>query len=109
LAFIGGALGLLLAYAALRLLVHMGPANLPRLDEISIDSSVLLFTLVISLAAGVLFGLIPVFKYAGRASKLPSARVAALRVKAEGATARAAYWSSCRLLWLWSCWSVPAS
>ena len=61
----GGALGLGLAAAALRLLAAMGPANLPRLDEISIDAPVLLFTLAISLVAGVLFGLVPVFKYAG--------------------------------------------
>jgi predicted permease len=62
---VGGVLGLGLAYAALRLLVAAGPAGLPRLDEISIDAPVLLFTLGISLFAGVLFGLIPVFKYAG--------------------------------------------
>jgi putative ABC transport system permease protein len=62
---LGGALGVGLAYAAIRLLAAMGPSNLPRLDEISIDPSVLLFALAISLAAGALFGLIPVFKYAG--------------------------------------------
>jgi hypothetical protein len=61
----GGILGVGLAYAALKLLVATGPANLPRLEEISIDPPVLLFTLAISLAAGLLFGLIPVFKYAG--------------------------------------------
>ena len=61
----GGALGLGLAYAALRLLVAMSPANLPRLDEIAIDGRVLLYTLATSLVAGLLFGLIPVFKYAG--------------------------------------------
>ena len=61
----GGALGVGLAYAAVRLLAAIGPANLPRLDEVAIDPSVLLFALAISLAAGVLFGLIPVFKYAG--------------------------------------------
>jgi putative ABC transport system permease protein len=61
----GGALGVGLAYAALKLLVSIGPANLPRLEEISIDPAVLLFTLAISLVAGLLFGLIPVFKYAG--------------------------------------------
>jgi predicted permease len=61
----GGVFGVGLAYAALKLLVAIGPANLPRLEEISIDLPVLLFTLAISLAAGVLFGLIPVFKYAG--------------------------------------------
>ncbi|MGI8960724.1 MAG: ABC transporter permease [Bryobacteraceae bacterium] len=62
---IGGALGLGLAYGALRLLVALGPANLPRLDELSIDTPVLIFTVVVSLIAGVVFGLAPVFKYAG--------------------------------------------
>ena len=65
LGLIGGMAGLGLAYGALRLLVRLGPANLPRLAEISIDGRVLLFTLAISLAAGLLFGAIPVWKYAG--------------------------------------------
>ena len=60
----GGALGLALAYGALRVLAAYGPANLPRIHEISIDPSVLAFTLGISLGGGLLFGLIPVFKYA---------------------------------------------
>jgi putative ABC transport system permease protein len=66
LGLLGGALGLALAYAALRVLVALAPANLPRLDEISIDPLVLWFTLAISLVSGMLFGLIPVLKY-GRA------------------------------------------
>jgi len=61
----GGVLGVLLAKAAIRLLVYLHPANLPRLTEVAIDPRVLLFALAISLGAGVLFGLIPVFKYAG--------------------------------------------
>jgi putative ABC transport system permease protein len=62
---LGGALGLALAYAALRLLVTHGPATLPRLGEIGIDPLVLGFTLVVSLLAGFFFGLIPAIKYAG--------------------------------------------
>jgi putative ABC transport system permease protein len=62
---LGGALGLALAYAALRLLVTHGPATLPRLGEIGIDPRVLGFTLVVSLLAGFFFGLIPAIKYAG--------------------------------------------
>jgi len=54
-----------LAYGALRLLVAMGPAGLPRLEEIAIDPWVLVFTLLVSLFSGALFGLIPVLKYAG--------------------------------------------
>jgi predicted permease len=60
----GGALGLALAAAALRLLTASGPAHLPRMENISIDWWVLGFTLAISLAAGLVFGLIPVLKYA---------------------------------------------
>ena len=62
---LGGALGLALAYGAVRLLLALAPANLPRIGEISIDVGVLLFTAVVSIAAGLLFGLVPVIKYAG--------------------------------------------
>jgi predicted permease len=62
---IGGALGVALAYGGLRLLVAIGPANLPRLSEISLDARALGFTLVLSLLSGLLFGLIPALKYAG--------------------------------------------
>src|SRR5665213_3585938 len=62
---LGGAMGLGLAYTAVRILVAKGPATLPRLNEIGIDPIVLGFTLGVSLFAGLLFGLIPVLKYAG--------------------------------------------
>jgi predicted permease len=65
LGFIGGALGVGLAYAGLRLLAAIGPANLPRLSEISLDVRALGFTVALSLLSGLLFGLIPVLKYAG--------------------------------------------
>ncbi|HEV2386709.1 MAG TPA: ABC transporter permease [Candidatus Acidoferrales bacterium] len=62
---IGGALGLGIAWGGLRLLLAMAPAGLPRLADIGIDVPVLLFALLISLLAGLLFGCIPVLKYAG--------------------------------------------
>jgi predicted permease len=62
---LGSAMGLALAYGALRLLVAMAPAGLPRIQEIGIDVPVLIFTLVASLIASLLFGLIPVLKYGG--------------------------------------------
>ena len=62
---LGGVVGLGLAYAALRTLIALAPANLPRLDNITIDTTVLLFTLALSILAGLLFGAIPVLKYAG--------------------------------------------
>jgi putative ABC transport system permease protein len=55
----GGAVGLLLAYAGVRTLVAAEIGNLPRADEIGIDGMVMLFTLGVSLLAGVLFGLAP--------------------------------------------------
>jgi len=61
----GGCLGVALAYGALRLLVSKGPATLPRLNEIAIDPLALAFALAVSLFSGLLFGLIPVLKYAG--------------------------------------------
>jgi len=64
LALLGGTLGLGLAFGGLRVLVAIGPANLPRLSEISIDPVVLGFALAISLMSGLLFGLIPILKYA---------------------------------------------
>jgi putative ABC transport system permease protein len=60
---LGGIVGLGLAYGALRVLLAIAPASLPRLDEIGIDAAVLAFTFVLAIVAGLLFGLIPVFKY----------------------------------------------
>jgi predicted permease len=65
LGLLGSTVGLGLAYAALRVLAAIAPAGLPRVHEIGIDGRVLLFTLLISLLASVLFGSIPIFKYAG--------------------------------------------
>lgn len=64
LATAGGLLGLAFAYSGLRLLRFMKPGNLPRLDEISIDTSVLLFALTASLFSCLLFGLLPALKFA---------------------------------------------
>ena len=64
LALVGGAIGTALAYGGIRLLLFLRPARLPRLEEIGLDPIVLAFTLAISLIAGLLFGLIPVLKYA---------------------------------------------
>jgi predicted permease len=59
----GGAVGLVLASGAIRGLIALAPQSLPRLDEIAIDPIVIGFTLLLSIAAGVLFGAIPVLKY----------------------------------------------
>jgi putative ABC transport system permease protein len=61
---LGGIIGLGLAYGGVQLLIALAPANVPRLDEIAIDGGVLLFTLAISIVASLLFGLLPVLRFA---------------------------------------------
>jgi predicted permease len=80
LGLLGSLLGLGMAYGALRILVAMAPRGLPRVNEIGIDGTVLLFTLGLAVLSGLLFGSIPIFKYAG-------ARLATgLRESARGAS-----------------------
>jgi putative ABC transport system permease protein len=59
LAILGGALGVLLAWWGLRLLVDLNPANIPRVENIRLDGRVLWFTLGLSLLTGLIFGLAP--------------------------------------------------
>jgi len=61
-AVIGGALGLALAGFGIHAVVVLGPASLPRLDEIEINTASIVFTTIISLVSGLLFGLLPAFK-----------------------------------------------
>lgn len=55
----GGALGLLIAYGAIKALAAANPANLPRVKDLAIDSHVVVFTLAVALVTGVVFGLVP--------------------------------------------------
>jgi putative ABC transport system permease protein len=59
LALAGGGLGLLLAFGILRLLLAFAPQEIPRLNDISIDPWALVFTLLLSVLTGVVFGLAP--------------------------------------------------
>jgi putative ABC transport system permease protein len=62
LALSGGALGLLLGSAAIRPIRTLSAGSIPRVDNIAIDQSVLLFTLVLSLLTGIVFGLVPAWQ-----------------------------------------------
>jgi predicted permease len=55
----GAAAGLAVAWAGLQIVVTLRPANLPRLDETTLDGTVLLFTVVLAVITGLLFGLLP--------------------------------------------------
>ena len=59
LSLLGGVLGLLLAYLAIRAFLAFGPGEMPRLNEVDINSGVLLFTFVVCVGSSVLFGLAP--------------------------------------------------
>ncbi len=58
-AFMGGALGLAMALVGVKALVSLLPANFPRAHDIHVSAPVFLFTLLASVATGVLFGLAP--------------------------------------------------
>ena len=62
LAVLGAGVAVLLAYWSLEWIRALGASSVPRIDEIAINGEVLLFTLAISIGAGVLFGLAPAFR-----------------------------------------------
>ncbi len=66
LALAGGAAGLALADWGTRILVTRLPDSLPRLASVSTDRGVLFFTLAVSIATGLLFGLVPAMRAARR-------------------------------------------
>ncbi|HKW88160.1 MAG TPA: ABC transporter permease [Candidatus Acidoferrales bacterium] len=79
LASAGGALGLLFADGALRLLVRNAPVGIPRVNQIRLDSTVLWFTLAVMILAAFIFGLLPSL----RATRVPLADA----LKSAGPTA----------------------
>lgn len=87
LSVIGAAAGLGLAWAGAGLAVSLAPSNIPRIHQTSVDLHVLLFTSVLALGAGIVFGLAPALsavpgevsrslKEAGTRSISPSSRYA---------------------------------
>ena len=58
----GGTVGLVLAFAGVGALLRMAPPNLPRVEEIHVDTVALLFNLTVSLGAAALFGLWPALR-----------------------------------------------
>ncbi|PWT86404.1 MAG: multidrug ABC transporter substrate-binding protein, partial [Proteobacteria bacterium] len=73
LGLLGGALGVVVAYAGLRVLVMQGPDTLPRLQEISLDGAALAFALACSLGTGLMFGLAAVLRL-GAPGRIQSVR-----------------------------------
>jgi putative ABC transport system permease protein len=67
LALIGGAVGLALGYAGVRLLIATNPDGIPRAGEIGLDATVVGFTLLVTVFTGLLFGLAPALNLSRRA------------------------------------------
>ncbi len=84
----GAAVGCLLAYLSLPLLLRLAPANTPGLSEASVDSKVLLYALGIAVVTGVLFGIFPA---------LQSARLEVANPLREGSTRTTASLASQRV------------
>jgi predicted permease len=62
LSVLGGIAGLVVAQASLYVVHAVNPGNIPRLEDIALNKTVLVFTFAISLAIGILFGLAPVWR-----------------------------------------------
>ncbi len=63
LAAAGGALGLLVAFGAVRLTARLIPADLPRMAEVGMDARVLAFTSLVALGCALVFGLFPLLRF----------------------------------------------
>jgi putative ABC transport system permease protein len=63
LAAVGGALGMAVAYGGIRAITAYAPLDLPRMDEIRPDLRLLAFNMAISIGAGLLFGLLPAWRF----------------------------------------------
>ena len=82
----GGVLGVLFAFWSMHWIHVLGPKSVPRIEDIGIDRTALLFTFLISLASGVLFGLAPAL----RISRLDLS--ATLKDASRGSAGTSAVW-----------------
>jgi putative ABC transport system permease protein len=87
LALAGGGIGVVVSAWLLELLLRVAPPGIPRLEQVRIDGRVMAFTLLIAMAAGLLFGLAPAFQV--RSHRLHDALVASGRGLVAGAQQRA--------------------
>jgi predicted permease len=66
LALVGGAVGVLLSLGGIRLLLRLAPSDVPRIDQVGLNATVLSFALLVSLASAVVFGLLPALRASGQ-------------------------------------------
>jgi putative ABC transport system permease protein len=85
LALVAGAAGVAIASWGVRVLMRLLPQDLPRADTIAVDSTVLGFTLLLSLGTGILFGLMPALQ---TAAKVPATALGDARRDGGGSARR---------------------
>src|SRR5262249_41857138 len=78
LSLLGGAVGVLLAIGLVRLFLAIAPGSIPRANTVSLDATVLAFTLLISTVVGLLFGVAPAWQFV-RADALGALREGSAR------------------------------
>ncbi len=83
LGLLGGAAGLLVALAALQIVRTIDPGNIPRLEAISLDGTVLAFTFGVSVLTGIFFGLVPAV-WAARVDLMTSLKAGGRNTQGEG-------------------------
>ena len=83
LGLLGGAAGLLVALAALQIVRSINPGNIPRIEAISLDGTVLAFTFGISVLTGIVFGLAPA-AWVARINLNTSLRAGGRNTQSEG-------------------------
>jgi putative ABC transport system permease protein len=83
LGLMGGAVGLLIAKGALSIVRSVNPGNIPRLDAIGLDGTVLAFTFGVSIVTGLVFGLVPALR-ASRVDLNTSLRAGGRNTQGEG-------------------------
>jgi len=76
----GAILGLAIAFAATRALLAAQPADIPRVEDVTVNGAVVMFTFAIAIATSLGFGILPAFQFTG------SSMQSALRETTRGAT-----------------------
>src|SRR5260370_22743437 len=83
---VGGVCGVLIAYGAIRLILALAPADVPRLDEVHVDTRTLIFMLILSTIAGLVIGVSPAWQFGN--ADAGEAMASGPRTTASGETGR---------------------
>ena len=88
LSILGGLSGLLLAHWGMKALLELAPPNLPRIGDATIDGTALAVTIVVALATGLVFGLLPALQIDGDVASTLRAGARGTRTRLASARAR---------------------